>query len=293
MDRKEVEQKATKILEDAENKIKGKSFFKNLFGPPIEIEEAAGMVSHAANLFASVQLWECAGKAFFKSGDMLLQKNKNSIAAASSFVDAANAFKKIDSYEAINCLSKAIEVYTCLGKFYTVARCHMNIAAIYENDILELDKAIFHYENASGYYGGEGYNKLSDDCMLLIARLSIQKEDFDRAGKIFEQVGYNRMNTMLSKYESRHQLLYAIMCYLCSDVSRAKRSLDKYKDIFPAFKDFKECKFIEKILAACETKNIETFTSAIEEYDHGNTIDEALMSMLLTIRKATFEDEVE
>ncbi|WPD90962.1 alpha-SNAP protein [Avipoxvirus sp.] len=105
-------------------KLKVSPFFKNLFGPPIEIEEAAGMVSHAANLFASVQLWECAGKAFFKSGDMLLQKNKNSIAAASSFVDAANAFKKIDSYEAINCLSKAIEVYTCLGKFYTVARCH-------------------------------------------------------------------------------------------------------------------------------------------------------------------------
>ncbi|AUD40111.1 alpha-SNAP [Flamingopox virus FGPVKD09] len=292
MNPQEIEQKANKLLEDAENKIKGKSFFKTLFGPPIEIEEASEMITRAANLFASIQLWEFAGKAFFKSGNMLLQRNKHSMAAASSFIDAANAFKKIDSYEAINCLYRAIEVYSCLGKFYTAARCHMNIAEIYENDLLEPDKAITHYENASSYYSGEGYNKLSDDCMLLVARLSIQKEDFARAGEIFEQVGYNRMNTMMLKYASRHQLLYAIICYLCSDASRAKLSLNKYKDIFPAFGDFKECKFIEKILESCENKDIETFTSAIEEYDHENNIDEPLTSMLLTIKKSTFKNNV-
>lgn len=52
-----------------------------------------------------------AGNAFCQAAQLHLQlQNKHD--AATCFVDAGNAFKKADPQEAINCLMRAIEIYT-------------------------------------------------------------------------------------------------------------------------------------------------------------------------------------
>ncbi|AYP74285.1 alpha-SNAP-like protein [Fowlpox virus] len=289
---KEIEERAKTLLKDAEKKTNNsKYFFKSLFGPPIEFEEASEMVKQAANLFKSIKQWNSAGKAFIKSAQLLLNNNRYSIMAASSFVDAANVLKKVDSYEAINCLHNAINIYIYIGNFNSAARCHVNIADIYDKDILDIDKSIEHYEKASDFYRGEGCNKLSNDCILQAASLCVQKEDFIKAAYIFEQVGYDRMNCTMLKYTCRQQFFYSVICNLCVDILNAKLALERFKNAFPAFEDFRECKFIENILMACDNEDVDMFTNTIREYDNISKIDSMVVSMLLRVKKSISENK--
>ena len=54
--------------------------------------------------------------------------------------------------ETIACLTKAIEVYTDMGRFNIAAKHHENIAVIYENDVGDLQKSMEHYEQATDYF---------------------------------------------------------------------------------------------------------------------------------------------
>ncbi|XP_010016923.1 PREDICTED: alpha-soluble NSF attachment protein-like, partial [Nestor notabilis] len=102
------------------------------------IEEACDIYARAANMFKMAKNW---------SDD-----------AATSFVDAGNAFKKADPQEAINCLLRAIEIYTDMGRFTIAAKHHVSIAEIYETELVDIEKAIAHYEQAADYYRGEESN---------------------------------------------------------------------------------------------------------------------------------------
>lgn len=65
----------------------------------------------------------------------------------------------MSSIEAISCLQRAIEIYIDMGKFTQAAKHHMSIAEIYETNLVDLDKAVEHYEKAADYYKGEESNR--------------------------------------------------------------------------------------------------------------------------------------
>ena len=54
--------------------------------------------------------------------------------------------------EAVNCLSKAIEIYTDMGRFTIAAKHHQTIAELYESDIADFERAMQHYEKAADYF---------------------------------------------------------------------------------------------------------------------------------------------
>ncbi len=56
--------------------------------------------------------------------------------------------------EAVNCLIKAIEIYTDMGRFSIAAKHHQTIAEIYEAELADLDRAVQHYEQAADYFKG-------------------------------------------------------------------------------------------------------------------------------------------
>ena len=91
--------------------------------------------------------------------------------AATNYVDAANCYKKSDPKEAVNCLSKAIDIYTDMGRFtiagmsavclqcsnyqlfvYISAKHHQTIAELYESDVADLERAMQHYEKSADYF---------------------------------------------------------------------------------------------------------------------------------------------
>lgn len=107
------------------------------------LEEATECYHRAANNFKMAKNWQMAGKAFGLAGD-LHGKAGNRHDAATNYVDASNSYKKVDVQEAVNCLLKAIEIYTDMGRFSMAAKHHQTIAEMYENEANDLVCAGYH-----------------------------------------------------------------------------------------------------------------------------------------------------
>lgn len=90
--------------------------------------------------------------------------------------------------ESVNCLLKAIEIYTDMGRFTMAAKHHQTIAEVYETEAADLERAVQHYEQAADYFKGEESNSSANKCMLKVAQYAAQLENYDKAIKIYEQV---------------------------------------------------------------------------------------------------------
>ncbi|XP_069765134.1 alpha-soluble NSF attachment protein isoform X2 [Narcine bancroftii] len=220
-----------------------------------KLEEACELYVRAANMFKMAKNWSAAGNSFCESAKLHLRlQSKHD--AATNFVDAGNAFKKTDPQEAINCLNRAIEIYTDMGRFTIAAKHHISIAEIYESELVDIDKAIAHYEQAADYYKGEESNSSANKCLLKIATYAAQLEQYPKAIEIYEQL-----------------------------------ALSKYEEMFPAFSDSRECKLVKKLLEAFEDQNIDSYTNAVKEYDSISRLDQWLTTMLLRIKKTIQAEE--
>lgn len=93
-----------------------------------------------------------------------------------------------DLSEAVNCLLKAIEIYTDMGRFTMAAKHHQSIAEMYESESVDLDRAVHHYEQAADYFRGEESNSSANKCLLKVAQYAAQLENYDKAIQIYEQV---------------------------------------------------------------------------------------------------------
>ncbi|XP_074666173.1 alpha-soluble NSF attachment protein, partial [Strix aluco] len=222
MDQAGKEKEALQLLAEADKKVRGsQSFFAGLFGGSSRIEEACDIYARAANMFKMAKNWSAAGNAFCQAAQLHLQlQSKHD--AATNFVDAGNAFKKADPQEAINCLIRAIEIYTDMGRFTIAAKHHISIAEIYEAELVDIEKAIAHYEQAADYYKGEESNSSANKCLLKVATYAAQLEQYQKAVEIYEQVGTSAMDSPLLKYSAKEYFFKAALCHFCIDMLNAK-----------------------------------------------------------------------
>ncbi|XP_029862452.1 LOW QUALITY PROTEIN: alpha-soluble NSF attachment protein-like [Aquila chrysaetos chrysaetos] len=294
MDQAGKEKEALQLLAEADKKVRGsQSFFAGLFGGSSRIEEACDIYARAANMFKMAKNWSAAGNAFCQAAQLHLQlQSKHD--AATNFVDAGNAFKKADPQEAINCLIRAIEIYTDMGRFTIAAKHHISIAEIYETELVDIEKAIAHYEQAADYYKGEeSFQQVSsaNKCLLKVATYAAQLEQYQKAVEIYEQVGTSAMDSPLLKYSAKEYFFKAALCHFCIDMLNAKLAVQKYEEMFPAFTDSRECKLVKKLLDAHEEQNIDGYTDAVKEYDSISRLDQWLTTMLLRIKKTIQGEE--
>ncbi|XP_031453687.1 beta-soluble NSF attachment protein [Phasianus colchicus] len=286
MDSSGKEREAVQLMAEAEKRVKGShSFLRGLFGGNTRVEEACEMYTRAANMFKIAKNWSAAGNAFCQAAKLHMQlQSKHD--SATSFVDAGNAYKKADPQEAINCLNAAIDIYTDMGRFTIAAKHHITIAEIYEAELVDIEKAIAHYEQAADYYKGEESNSSANKCLLKVAAYAAQLEQYQKAIEIYEQVGTNTMDNPLLKYSAKEYFFKAALCHFIVDELNAKLALEKYEEMFPAFTDSRECKLLKKLLEAHEEQNSEAYTEAVKEFDSISRLDQWLTTMLLRIKKS-------
>ncbi|XP_030650219.1 N-ethylmaleimide-sensitive factor attachment protein, alpha b isoform X3 [Chanos chanos] len=252
MDNSGKEKEAVALMAEAEKKVKSsQSFFGSLFGGSSKMEEACDMYARAANMFKMAKNWS----------------------------------------EAINCLNRAIEIYTDMGRFTIAAKHHVTIAEVFEAELVDIEKAIAHYEQAADYYKGEESTSSANKCLLKVASYAAQLEQYPKAIEIYEQVGTHAMDSTLLKYSAKDYFFKAALCHFCVDMLNAKLALQKYEEMFPAFSDSRECKLIKKLLDAYEEQNVDAYTDAVKEYDTISRLDQWLTTMLLRIKKTIQEDE--
>uniref|UniRef100_A0A8D1CXI3 NSF attachment protein beta n=1 Tax=Sus scrofa TaxID=9823 RepID=A0A8D1CXI3_PIG len=290
MDNAGKEREAVQLMAEAEKRVKAShSFLRGLFGGNTRIEEACEMYTRAANMFKMAKNWSAlssaAGNAFCQAAKLHMQlQSKHD--SATSFVDAGNAYKKADPQEAINCLNAAIDIYTDMGRFTIAAKHHITIAEIYETELVDIEKAIAHYEQSADYYKGEESNSSANKCLLKVAAYAAQLEQYQKAIEVYEQVGASTMDNPLLKYSAKDYFFKAALCHFIVDELNAKLALEKYEEMFPAFTDSRECKLLKKLLEAHEEQNSEAYTEAVKEFDSISRLDQWLTTMLLRIKKS-------
>uniref|UniRef100_A0A663FAN8 Alpha-soluble NSF attachment protein-like n=1 Tax=Aquila chrysaetos chrysaetos TaxID=223781 RepID=A0A663FAN8_AQUCH len=277
MDQAGKEKEALQLLAEADKKVRGsQSFFAGLFGGSSRIEEACDIYARAANMFKMAKNWSAAGNAFCQAAQLHLQlQSKHD--AATNFVDAGNAFKKrcLPS-EQLSCSCSAWR-----GRFTIAAKHHISIAEIYETELVDIEKAIAHYEQAADYYKGEDS---ANKCLLKVATYAAQLEQYQKAVEIYEQVGTSAMDSPLLKYSAKEYFFKAALCHF-------SLAVQKYEEMFPAFTDSRECKLVKKLLDAHEEQNIDGYTDAVKEYDSISRLDQWLTTMLLRIKKTIQGEE--
>uniref|UniRef100_A0A3B3XQ53 N-ethylmaleimide-sensitive factor attachment protein, beta b n=1 Tax=Poecilia mexicana TaxID=48701 RepID=A0A3B3XQ53_9TELE len=253
MDNSGKEKEAIQLMADADKKVKSSgSFLGGMFGGGHhKVEEACEMYCRAANMFKMAKNWS----------------------------------------EAIKCLNAAIDIYTDMGRFTIAAKHHISIAEIYESELVDIEKAIAHYEQAADYYKGEESNSSANKCLLKVGAYCAQLEQYQKAIEIYEQVGANTMDNPLLKYSAKEYFFKASLCHFIVDELNAKIAVEKYEEMFPAFSDSRECKLLKKLLEAHEEQNSEAFTEAVKEFDSISRLDQWHTTLLLRIKKTIQGDE--
>ncbi|XP_060769108.1 N-ethylmaleimide-sensitive factor attachment protein, alpha a [Neoarius graeffei] len=291
MDYSGKEKEAMDLVAEADKKMKmSASFFGTFFGSSSKAEEACDMYARAANMFKMAKNWRAAGDAFYQAAKVHL-KTKNKHNAAVSFIDAGNAYKKVDPEEAIKCLTRAIDIYTDMGRFTIAAKHHITVAEVYESDLLDIDKAVAHYEQAGDYYKGEESKSSANKCLLKVATYAAQFEQYQKAIQIFEEIGTYSMDNTLLKYGAKDHFFKAALCHFCVDMLNAKLAVQRYEEMFPAFSDSRECKLLKKLLQAHEEQDVDAYANAVKEFDSITRLDQWYTTMLLRIKKTVQEDE--
>ncbi|XP_044026148.1 N-ethylmaleimide-sensitive factor attachment protein, beta b isoform X4 [Siniperca chuatsi] len=180
---------------------------------------------------------------------------------------------------------------TLMGRFTIAAKHHISIAEIYESEMVDIEKAIAHYEQAADYYKGEESNSSANKCLLKVGAYSAQLEQYQKAIEIYEQVGASTMDNTLLKYSAKEYFFKASLCHFIVDELNAKIAVEKYEEMFPAFSDSRECKLLKKLLEAHEEQNSEAFTEAVKEFDSISRLDQWHTTLLLRIKKTIQGDE--
>lgn len=279
------EQKALQLIAEAEKKLtSSKGFFGSLFGGSSKVEDAVDCYTRAANMFKMAKKWSQAGAAFCEAAN-LHAKGGSRHDAATNYVDAATCYKKSDPNESVNCLMKAIEIYTDMGRFTLAAKHHQTIAEVYETEAADLEKAVQHYEQAADYFKGEESNSSANKCMLKVAQYAAQLENYDKAIKIYEQVASSSLESSLLKYSAKEYFFRAALCHLCVDVLNAQHAMERYVELYPAFQDSREYKLLKVLIEHMEEQNVDEFTEAVKDYDSISRLDQWYTTILLRIKK--------
>ncbi|XP_041468983.1 alpha-soluble NSF attachment protein-like [Lytechinus variegatus] len=284
------EAKANQCMIDAEKKLKSsQGFFGSMFGGVQKQEDACELYQRAANMFKMAKKWQEAGNAFCRAASISMTlESKHE--AATNYVDAGNCYKKVDHEKAISCLQEAIEIYTDKGKFTMAAKHYISIAEIYENELIELDKAIENYEKAADLYRGEDSTSSANKCLLKVAMYSAQQMNYAKACQIYEDVASSAVENSLLKYSAKDHYFKAALCHLCIDLQNAQIALQKYPETFSAFADSREYKLLQKLVAAIEDQNEDAYTEAVKEFDSITRLDQWLTTILLRIKKSISSD---
>jgi len=284
------EAKGDALIQDAEKKMTGsKGFFGGMFGGANKQDEALELYGRAANLYKMAKKWSKAGQTFVTVATHHA-KLGNKHDSATNYVDASNCFKKSDPKEAINCLSKAIDVYTDMGRFTIAAKHHQTIAEIYEGDVADLERAMQHYEKSADFFRGEESNSSANKCMLKVAMYAAQLENYDRAIKIYEQVAATSLESSLIKYSAKEYFFRASLCHLCVDAVNAQHAIQRYEEQFPAFRDSRECKLVKALVKHLEDEDVDAFTAEVANFDKISRLDQWYTTILLRIKKQMPDD---
>ncbi|XP_074562938.1 alpha-soluble NSF attachment protein 2-like, partial [Curcuma longa] len=187
--------------------------------------------------------------------------------AASSYVDAANCYKKISIQDATQSLNQAVNIFLEIGRLNMAARYCKELGELYEQE-QNPEKAIEYFERAADLFQSEEVTTSANQCNQKVAQLAAQLEQYPKAIEIYEAIAKHSINNNLLKYSVKGILLNAGICQLCKgDVVAITNALERYQEIDPTFSGTRECKLLSALADSMDEEDVGKFTEALHEYD--------------------------
>lgn len=275
-------------MAQAEKKVKGGVF--SMFGnAQLRYEEGAELYTRAANLFKLAKNHTEAAQAFKLAADCQLKAGSKH-EAASALVSGAKALQKSVPLESIELYREAVDLFTDEGRFSIAAKHQKEIAELYEAEG-QVEPSIAAFQQAADFFEGENSQTNANNCLLKVANMSAQLEQYDKAIELYEQVAKGSLDNNLLKWGVKDYFFRAVLCHLANgDDVAAKQALEKYSDWDPTFGSTRESKFLAAIITAAEEYDVEAFTDAVVEYDSVSKLDAWKTSFLLKIKKAVRQE---
>ena len=177
-----------------------------------------------------------------------------------------------------------------LGRFAQVAKLHKEIAEMYEKES-DLERSIQHFQEAADFYIAEGQQAGANPCLLRVATMAAQLEDYDKAVGIYEQVSEGSIDNQLLHYSVKEYLMKAALCRFANfkgaekGLEDMKAHLERYQNLDVTFMDTREAKLLWSLYEAFEKSDVAVFQTAVAEFDRISRLDEWKTNILLRIKK--------
>ncbi|KAG6513480.1 alpha-soluble NSF attachment protein-like [Zingiber officinale] len=269
--------KAEEFVQKAEKKLSGWGIFGSKY------DDAADLFEKAANWFKLAKNWDRAGSVYIKIADCQLKLDSKH-EAATSYVDAANCYKKISIQDAAESLNQAVNLFLEIGRLNMAARYCKELGELYEQE-QDLEKAIVYFERAADLFQSEEVTTSANQCNQKVAQFAAQLEQYPKAIGILEVIARQSINNNLLKYSVKGILLNAGICQLCKgDVVAVTNALERYEELDPTFSGTREYKLLSNLAEALDEGDVVKFTDAVQEYDSMTRLDSWKTTLLLRVK---------
>lgn len=247
----------------------------------------------AAIQFKTAKKWAEAGEAYKRSAETsLLPELDETTNAAQNFEESANCYKKVSPSDAVAQMERAVGIYVEMGRFARAATSQKKIAEIYEQDIVDLERAMTAYEKAADWFEGEDQKSNANKCKIKVALFEAEMENYAKAITIFEGIaGYMADNKMLH-WSSKEYFFKAGICHLCvGDAVTTEASISKYTEMYPQFLNSTEHKFLLAASKAIEEQQGDELSDRIAKLMQMTRLDDWSVKLLYRCKKALEDDD--
>jgi alpha-soluble NSF attachment protein len=233
-------------------------------------------------IFATCATGKEAGDTYTKLAEVNI-KLESKHDSATAWVEAAKAYQKCDQKKSVQCLQKAVSLYTDMGRLGMAARQLREIAETLEKEDDSKAESLLFYEQAADLFAADNSTAEANKCLLKVAQFSAEAENYPKAIDIYEQVARAAADNNLLRFSAKGHLLHAALCSLCYAGPAATRDrLERYKDIDVNLDGSRECVLVESLVNATEEGDPEAFTTAVAEFDALTRLDAFKTAILVS-----------
>merc|ERR1719483_469497 len=108
----------------------------------------------------------------------------------------------------------------------------------------------------------------------------------EEAVLIYEEMGYQSLESRLLKYSADEYLFRASICHLAIDCLNCQIAIQKYVDYYPAFEVAREYKFIKMLCMEVEQESDEGFELVVRKFRNIVNLDPWYGAMINKIRRS-------
>jgi alpha-soluble NSF attachment protein len=230
--------------------------------------------------------WKNAADTYIRIAEMYESKLGEVYESTLCYESAGKAYKNCNTQEAIRCFTLACEHYMNSNNFSSAGRLWKEVASLFEREH-NLEDAKQSYKKAYDCFSCENYNSNANSCLVKVASLSCETENYKDAIDNYERLIINCIDNSalrwsVKDYQFRVLLCKFAICANSNDVNSVTECCERYMDSNPLFNDTRECNLILDLVSDFKECDVDKFSEhLIFKFDEIVKLDNWCIAVLL------------